>query len=492
MSRLIVVSNRVPDPSAPQAGGLATALKPALEAQGGVWFGWSGHSHDGSAPLPEVTTREKNGVRYVLTDLAAQDVEEYYQGFANGVLWPLCHYRLGLTDYNRRDDAGYRRVNRLFAERLMPFIGPDDLIWIHDYHLLPLAAVLREKGVTNRIGFFLHIPWPAPDVYLTLPRGKALLEALTACDLIGFQTPNDAANFEQSLLRADIPQGAGQALRCKIAAFPISIDLEGFARRARNATAEPRLRELRATLSGQKLVVGVDRLDYTKGIPQRLAGYRRFLEDNPDRMGQISYLQITPKSRSNVEQYAQLEQEIAGLAGSLAGDFGKLDWTPMRYVTRSFGQNVLAGIYRMAEVGLVTPLRDGMNLVAKEYVAAQDPADPGVLILSRFAGAALELGKGALLVNPYDPDEIAIALSRAIDMPLSERRSRHELMTRELGSNTVFDWCESYLRALRALPAPFVRPPTSPQADPKTDPQTGPLPADPTPLGTALSEMAPS
>lgn len=467
MSRLIVVSNRVPDPAAPQAGGLATALKPALEAQGGVWFGWSGKSHDGPAPLPPVTLREKNGVHYVLTDLAAQDVDEYYQGFANGVLWPLCHYRLGLTDYNRRDDAGYRRVNRLFADRLLPFIEAEDLIWIHDYHLLPLAAVLRERGVTNRIGFFLHIPWPAPDVYLTLPRGKALLQALTACDLIGFQTPNDAANFEQSLQRAGIGQGEGQALDCKIAAFPISIDMEGFARRARNATAEPRLRELRAALGGQKLVVGVDRLDYTKGIPQRLAGYRRFLEENPERMGQISYLQITPKSRSGVEQYFQLEQEIAGLAGSLAGDFAKLDWTPMRYVTRSFGQNVLAGIYRMAEVGLVTPLRDGMNLVAKEYVAAQDPADPGVLILSRFAGAALELGQGALLVNPYDPDEISIALSRAIDMPLQERRARHELMMQALEDNTVFDWCDSYLQALRRRPAPFVAPPpddTRPEA----------------------------
>ena len=453
MSKLIVVSNRVPDPNAPQAGGLATALKPALEAQGGVWFGWSGKSHDGPDPLPEVSLHEKRGVHYVLTDLCTQDVEEYYQGFANRVLWPLCHYRLGLTDYSRRDDAGYQRVNRLMSERLHPFIDTDDLIWIHDYHLLPLAAMLRDRGIRNQIGFFLHIPWPAPDVFLTLPRGTALLKSMLAYNLIGFQTPNDVENFRECLRRTGLVLNAG----CKIVALPISIDLEGFTRRAKNAMAEPRLRDLRGTLAGQKLIVGVDRLDYTKGIPQRLAGYRRFLENNPDRMAQISYLQITPKSRSSVEQYFQLEQEIAGLAGSLAGDFAKLDWTPMRYVTRSFGQNVLAGIYRMAEVGLVTPLRDGMNLVAKEYVAAQDPADPGVLILSRFAGAALELGEGALLVNPYDPDEIAIALVEAIKMPLEARRHRHSTMLAAIAANTIFDWSEAYLHALRERPQPINR-----------------------------------
>lgn len=447
MSRLIVVSNRVPDYEAPQAGGLASALRPALEAQGGLWFGWSGVTHVGQEPLPPAKIKERRGVSYVLTDLPEEDFAQYYQGFSNGVLWPLCHYRLGLTEYNRVDEVGYHRVNSLFAERLLPHLREDDLIWVHDYHLLPLASRLREAGVKNRIGYFHHIPWPAPDVFMALPRGQHLLKAMCNYDLLGFQTPHDAANFKACLYRMGVVK-AGTPLPCHIGSFPISIDVKSFARRAALATSEQRLRELRGTLAGQKLIVGVDRLDYSKGIPQRLAGFRRFLEDNPSRAGQVSLLQITPKSRSDLENYAALQQEIAGLAGNLAGDFGKLDWTPMRYVTRSFGQNVLAGIYRMAEVALVTPLRDGMNLVAKEYVAAQNPVDPGVLILSRFAGAALELAEGALLVNPYDPDDISAAITQAIDMPLNERRERYQRMYQCLEVHTVFDWCQMYLSAL--------------------------------------------
>lgn len=452
MSRLIVVSNRVPDPARPATGGLAVALKSALEARGGIWMGWSGRccGDEGTVPL---RLRQAGPITYALTDLSERDHAEYYQGFANSVLWPLCHYRLGLTDYARKDAAGYHRVNRLFAAHLAPMIRPGDVIWVHDYHLMPLAAELRKAGVANRIGFFMHIPWPAPDVFLTLPGSEALLAAMTAYDLAGFQTEGDTGNFAQCLVRSGAAQArpghfaAGERV-LRAGTFPISIDTGGFVRAAEHSARSPVMRRLRDTLPGQRLIVGVDRLDYSKGIPQRIEGYRRFLETRPEMQGQVSFLQITPKSRSGVERYETLGREIAEQAGHLAGELGRLDWAPMRYVNHAFGQTVLAGIYRMAQAALVTPLRDGMNLVAKEYAAAQDPQDPGVLILSRFAGAAQELGEGALLVNPYDVEAIAAAIARAIALPLAERQERHAAMMRVLRRNTVFDWCAGFLAAL--------------------------------------------
>lgn len=456
MSRLIVVSNRVPSPKAPATGGLAVALKSALEVHGGVWLGWSGKSC-GTEDPPPFEQHQVGRITYALTDLSERDLKEYYLGFANSVLWPLCHYRLGLTDYARQDAEGYYRVNDLFADQLVRLIAPDDVIWVHDYHLLPLAAALRARGVKNRVGFFMHIPWPAPDVFLTLPGGKRLLTEMTAYDLIGFQTEPDAENFALGLKRSSLARAlpekgrfATATRRFEVGAYPISIDTANFTKAAQSKVVNPTLRRLRDSLGRQKLIVGVDRLDYTKGIPQRIEGYQRYLDAHPSAIGQVSYVQITPKSRSDVDQYEALEREIAELAGHLAGRHGRLDWTPMSYVNRAFSQNILAGLYRMAQVGLVTPLRDGMNLVAKEYAAAQDPEDPGVLVLSRFAGAALELGDNALLVNPYDVDSIAAAIHRAIEMPLAERQSRHAEMLAQLRAHTVYQWCDSYLTALGA------------------------------------------
>ncbi len=459
MSRLVVVSNRVPAPGQPPQGGLAVAVQAAMRGRGGIWMGWSGQSSGEAAPGP-LLLREEGAITYALTDLSARDLAEYYQGMANSVLWPLCHYRLGLTDFSRRDAAGYLRVNRLFAARLAPLLRPDDLIWIHDYHLFPLAAELRQRGVGNRIGFFMHIPWPAPDVYLTLPVAEDLLRALTACDLLGFQTEGDAENFSLCLRRAGIarpvPGDDGLhevgARRFRIGAFPISIDVRGFARIARQAVGNPAMRRFHASLQGRALVVGVDRLDYSKGLPQRLAAYRRFLEENPGWLGRVTYLQVTPQSRSEVAEYAALQHEVAELAGSINGRLGRLDWVPVRYVNRSFSQQVLAALYGMARLALVTPMRDGMNLVAKEYVAAQDPADPGVLVLSRFAGAAAELGGGALLVNPYDEEMVAQAIARAVSMPLEQRLERHAAMAEALRRNDVFDWAASCLARLEQVP----------------------------------------
>jgi trehalose 6-phosphate synthase len=446
VSRLVVVSNRVPDPDRPPQGGLAVAVQAALNERGGIWMGWSGRTSGAKEPGP-LTIREEGAITYALSDLSDQDLAEYYAGLANSVLWPLCHYRIDLTDYARRDMAGYLRVNRLFAERLRPLIRADDVIWIHDYHLLPLAAELRQMGVTNRIGFFMHIPWPSPDVFFTLPVQAALLTAMTAFDLIGFQTEDDAENFALCLRRGGVanPVDGKPGLfdnplrRFRVGAFP-------------SASISSTIKRFQQSLEGRDLIVGVDRLDYTKGIPERLRGFRRFLEVNPAWHGRITMLQITPKSRSDVAEYDALQHEVAEIAGHINGAMGRLDWTPVRYVNRAFGQQLLSAVYRMAKVGLVTPLRDGMNLVAKEYVAAQDPENPGVLVLSRFAGAAHELGEGALLVNPYDVETIADALARAASMPLEQRRQRYQAMMEAVTTNDVFHWCRHYLDQLSGSP----------------------------------------
>nr|WP_254799407.1 alpha,alpha-trehalose-phosphate synthase (UDP-forming) [Falsochrobactrum sp. TDYN1] len=456
---MIVVSNRVPDPGRPPAGGLAVAMHAALQERGGVWMGWSGKSSGENDPGPLVT-RQEGQISYALTDLSDRDLSEYYDGLANSVLWPLCHYRIDLTDYARRDMAGYLRVNRLFAERLRPLVGEGDLIWIHDYHLIPLAAELRQMGITNRIGFFMHIPWPSPDVFLTLPVQDMLLRAMTALDLIGLQTEDDAENFALCLKRGGVAKPLANEpgmfhnseRQFRVGAFPIGIDVKTFSHTAQTAIGNPTIQRFGRSLGDRELIIGVDRLDYTKGLPQRLTGFHRFLEVNPAWHGRVTFLQITPKSRSGVAEYDALQREVDEIAGHINGTLGRLDWTPVRYVNRAFSQHVLAAIYRMAGVGLVTPLRDGMNLVAKEYVAAQDPEDPGVLVLSRFAGAAHELRAGALLVNPYDVETIADAIGRSVSMPLEQRRERYAAMIDAINKNDIFDWCNAYLDQLASIP----------------------------------------
>jgi trehalose 6-phosphate synthase len=449
-----VVSNRVPAPDdqSASAGGLAVALKAALGKTGGMWFGWSGES-SGDRETDRLTTREIGNVTYALVDLTRRDLEEYYSGFANRALWPLFHYRLDLTDFSRRDMAGYFRVNRFFARMLAPLVKPDDVIWVHDYHLIPLAAELRHMGLRNRMGFFLHIPWPPPDVLFALPPHETIVRGLSSYDLVGFQTEFDAENFAACLVREGLGNRVGSQVfdaygrLFAMGAFPIGIEAKEFAQMAsdyrRNLLVERMLR----SIEGHELIIGVDRLDYSKGLGERLEAYARFIETNPAWHGKVVFLQITPKSRSDVPEYADMQREVAELAGRFNGQFGDLDWTPIRYINRTIKRQALSGIYRIAKVGLVTPLRDGMNLVAKEYVASQDPEDPGALILSRFAGAAREL-EGALLVNPYDIEDIAQAIATALEMPLGERKERWGAMNTKVVQNDVTHWCERFLSAL--------------------------------------------
>ncbi len=457
MPRLVVVSNRVPVPSpkgstTATAGGLAIALEAALKSRGGLWFGWSGKT-SGEREIEWLEIRDFGNVTYAVADLNRRDVDEYYAGFANRALWPLCHYRLDLTDFSRKDMAGYFRVNRSFARLLAPLIRPDDLIWVHDYHLIPLAAELRHMGVKNRIGYFHHIPWPPADVLSTLPVHDTIMRGLAAYDLVGLQTDYDVENFAGCMVR----EGFGKALggnwyesyghRFQVGAFPIGLDTDVFEQMADESGKNPIVKRTSQSLNGRDLVIGVDRLDYSKGIGQRIEAFSRFIEMSPSAKGHVTFLQITPKSRSEVPEYADMQREIAELTGRVNGQLGDVDWVPIRYVNKSISRPALAGLYRLAKAGLVTPLRDGMNLVAKEYVAAQDPNDPGVLVLSRFAGAAREMD-GALIVNPYDVEATANAIGRAISMPVEARRERYNSMMPRIRTHDVAAWCRDYLEVL--------------------------------------------
>jgi len=454
LSRLVVVSNRVAVPDTKSAaGGLAVALKEAFEAYPGMWFGWSGKVAAHPSAQPRIV--DKGRVKYALMDLTSVDRQEYYSGFANRALWPTMHYRIGLADFSRSDYAGYLRVNRTFATALSQLVRPDDLIWVHDYHLIPLAAELRTLGVENRIGYFHHIPWPAPEVFATLPGSTDLLRAIMSYDLVGVHTERDADNLRRGLVQEvgativknDVLQLGDR--RARVKGFPIGIDLNGFQAAARRSASLPLVRQTVAGLGSRQLIIGVDRLDYSKGIPERMESFERFLISNPDQRGRVTYLQIAPTSRSEVPEYATLSRAVNDTLGRINGSLGEPGWVPIHYVTSSYPRPVLAGLYRLAKVGLVTPIRDGMNLVAKEYVAAQDPADPGVLILSKFAGAAQQL-TDALIVNPNDKFEVAEAINTALHMSLDERIQRWTEMMKSLKTQDVAWWASSYLGALKA------------------------------------------
>jgi len=451
-TRLIIVSNRVamPDARHQQAGGLAVAVKAALRDRTGVWFGWSGDINNEQAAAPRRITRGR--IEYAVIDLTDADYQEYYNGFANRVLWPILHYRVDLQEYSRADQGGYMRVNSLFAEQLNEILEEDDVIWVHDYHLMPLARELRARGRVNPIGFFLHIPCAPPDILATLPNHEEILGSLLHYDLVGFQTDNDRDNFAHYLTSLGAKQVRGQVYaldgrQARLGAFPVGIETAIYARLARNAARSRFVQEIVESLHGQKLVLGVDRLDYSKGIIHRLNAFDRFLEVNPEWRSRVTYLQVTPKSRGEIREYAAIDDEVSTLIGRINGRFGEASWTPVRYVNRSYSRTALAGVYRAANVALVTPLRDGMNLVAKEFVAAQDPDNPGVLILSQFAGAVSELD-GAVVVNPHEVEGVAAAIKQALEMPLVERRDRHGPMLAHLLDHTVDQWSDNFLSTL--------------------------------------------
>ncbi|MDR7151967.1 trehalose 6-phosphate synthase [Hydrogenophaga palleronii] len=460
MSRLVVVSNRIADPRKPASGGLAVAVGQALEASGGLWFGWSGKIVENGTPGEgDLHLQQAGNVQLATVDLSREDHDSYYLGYSNGVLWPVFHYRLDLADFDAGYIGGYRRVNQMFAHKLASLLKPDDIIWVHDYHLIPLAAELRAMGCKQRMGFFLHIPVPPPLILAAVPAHDWLIRSLFAYDLVGLQSNTDVSHFSRYVgteTSADILgehefRAYGKTLQ--VQAFPIGIDVDEFTALGEGKDAQDMYAQMRREYSRRRLLLGVERMDYSKGLPQRLKTFRQLLQSYPENVGSATLIQIASPSRESVDAYAALKQELESLCGSINGDFGELDWMPVRYIHRNVARKRLPGLYRAASVALVTPLRDGMNLVAKEFVAAQDPEDPGVLVLSRFAGAAEQLPE-ALLVNPYDTLRTAETIQRALQMPLDERQRRHQALLARIREHDVYWWRHQFLAALAAIPAP--------------------------------------
>jgi alpha,alpha-trehalose-phosphate synthase [UDP-forming]/trehalose-phosphatase len=457
--RLLAISNRLPDlrdPTHPEeprrknVGGLVSALEPVLKRRDGLWLGWSGRT-DAAAPSASPGIDESASPRLAWIDLTSELHRLYYSGFCNQSLWPLFHAFPSRVRFADLEWEAYVQVNDLFADAAQALVDPNTPIWVHDYHLLLLAAALRRRGHRGPIGLFLHVPFPGADLFRMVPWADRLIEDLLAFDLLGFHTPNDVSNLLQTVgylspakVGDDAVQHRGRRVRVRV--FPIGIIPESF-QEPPETDATDEASALIRSIGTARLIVGVDRLDYTKGIPQRLEAFARMLGTFPEWRGRVSLVQISVPSRADVPEYREQRQLIESTVKRINADFGTPGWTPVRYLYRSYGRPQLVQFYRAGKVALVTPLRDGMNLVAKEYVAAQDPADPGVLLLSKFAGAAVELTE-ALLTNPFHIDGMARDLDRALRMDLEERRQRHAILRRAVERTTALTWAEEFVTAL--------------------------------------------
>jgi trehalose 6-phosphate synthase len=452
MSRLVLVSNRVADLSkAAQAGGVAVAIADVMRDRKGLWFGWDGKIGDESEEeRTEPDIQEMGAITVATLPLSSREVKEYYFGYSNTVLWPVFHDRLDVAQFEAGYYQRYLEVNRRFARALQPLLRRDDTIWVHDYHMIPLAMELRKLGVENPIGFFLHIPVPPAQTFLAIPEHRELARGLGSYDLIGLQTKADVGNLidylQDGVFGRILQDGRIRVFNRElaIASFPVGIDVDSF--------VDSRPKRGREPAPSVTRLIGVDRLDYTKGLPQKLRAFSRFLDKYPDYRRKVILSQIAPPTRENVVAYADIRHELETLSGTINGKFGELDWVPIQYIHRSTPRKMLFDVYRHSRIGFVTPLRDGMNLVAKEYVAAQDPNDPGVLILSRFAGAAEQM-KRALIVNPYDVEEMADTIKIALEMGLQERQERHAELLKGIREHNTFDWCRTFLAALEQVRA---------------------------------------
>jgi trehalose 6-phosphate synthase/phosphatase len=478
--RLIVLSNRLPfsfrrDESGkwraePSGGGLVTALVPVLRHRGGIWIGWPGGAED----VPELSgdlpvAGEDIGFTLQAVSLTADEVRNFYEGFSNEVIWPLFHDMTLLCNFDPTYWRTYREVNKKFARAAHQASNASDFIWVHDYHLMNVALELRRLGTKARIGFFLHIPFPPPDIFLKLPWRMAVIDALLQFDLVGFQTVHDRRNFLQcvrALVKGADVDGRGQVLQAsvggrevRIGNFPISIDYNAFMRQAASPEVAARAKELHRLLPNRNIILGIDRLDYTKGIPLRLQAFHDLLTRYPELRERVSLIQVVVPSREDIAQYRDLKIEIERIVGRINGSFVQPGgWVPVWYVYRSLSRLDLIAYYRAANIGLITPLKDGMNLVAKEYCACSVEEDC-TLILSEFAGAAAQLGRSALLVNPFDVEGVADTIHRAYHMNKAERQARMRRMRRSIREYDVFWWVDSFLRAaitkdLRAFPLP--------------------------------------
>lgn len=459
---LLVVSNRLPDLRSfdgdaderkRNVGGLISALEPALRSRRGMWLGWSGRTVSSAEPVSTGVSDEGdgNGVQLAWVDYDEAWYRHYYSGFCNGTLWPLLHSFPQRVTVSDEGWAAYKEVHEAFAEFAASLTSKSSTIWVHDYHLMLFARVMRQRGHTGPMGHFLHIPFPSLDIFAMLPWATQVIDAMLDFDLLGFHTPQSVANFlacTAALVPAKVSDDVirHRGRETHIAALPIGIIPDAF-QESPDPSALEEIEGLMRILNGAKLVLGVDRLDYTKGIPERLLAFGKMLEMFPEWRGKVSLVQISVPSRADVPLYAEQRARIEAIVGRLNGEFGEAAWVPVRYLYRSYGRAQLTQLYRAAAVGYVTPLRDGMNLVAKEYVAAQDAESPGVLLLSQFAGAAVEM-RDAVLTNPYHIEGMARDLDRALRMQLDERRARHAKLLATVERTTAASWAESFLDAL--------------------------------------------
>lgn len=450
MGRIVCVSNRVMDPNnAAQAGGVAVAIGEILQSSKGLWFGWSGEINETPPDSAYLQPVGQAGSALATIDLTPIQHKGYYLGYANSVLWPVFHNRVDLAEFEAGFFEIYAEVNRRFARAMVQLLEPDDTIWIHDYHLIPLASELRALGVANPMGFFLHTPFPPSQVFLAVPEHVRLAHAFAAYDLVGLQTTVDVANLidylEHGVTGRMLPDGRmrlGERI-FSIGSFPIGIDPDFF------ASASDQVVAMSGPV-GARRIIGVDRLDYTKGLPQKFRAFGRFLQKYEENAGTVVLTQIAAPTRESVEAYNDIRKELESYSGSINGTYGGLDWVPINYINRATSRSELPAIFRSSHIAMVTPLRDGMNLVAKEYVAAQDPNDPGVLILSQFAGAAEHM-RDALIVNPYNIEEMADAIDIALRMQLDERRAQHSALLEGLKTHDVRYWRDMFLNELKKI-----------------------------------------
>jgi trehalose 6-phosphate synthase/phosphatase len=459
-ARLLIVSNRLPVTFVREggklvarrsAGGLATGLSGPHEESGGLWIGWPGRPANLTQEERASMTRQLADIHTVPVEISDRDQKMFYGSISNGVLWPLCHDRLDQLPLRIEGWEEYARVNAQFAEAVITHYRDGDTIWVHDYHLFHVPGLLRASLPTARIGFFLHIPFPTPEIFLTLPTRRVLIEHMLGADVIGFHTRRYLGHFAavaRRLLGLELDRGdclTWQGRRVKLLVSPMGIDFAGFSERAGSSEVNAERLELRAM--GQHLLVGVDRLDYTKGIPRRMLALEQLLLKHPEWLGKVTLVQVAVPSRGDVGSYQRFRGEIEGLVGKLNGRFGTPTWTPIHYMYRSVTDTTLLALYRAADAMLVTPVRDGMNLVAKEFIASRVDEE-GVLVLSEFAGAAAEL-TDALIVNPYDVDGVADTILAALTMPGRQRRDRMRHLRAHVMANDVHQWTSQFLQELR-------------------------------------------
>jgi trehalose 6-phosphate synthase/phosphatase len=478
---LIVVSNRLPIvlekrdggwTLKPGSGGLVSALAPVLSHRGGLWIGWPGLALERGGAWQQLMAEgfRERGYDLLPVLLDQEEVKGFYEGFSNAILWPLFHDLTGRCDFQPAYWYSYLEVNRKFADVVVDECRTDGFVWVQDYQLIHVAEFVRKQGIEGRIGFFLHIPFPPPDIFMKLPWREQILNAFLAYDLLGFQTQRDRRNFiscvENLLRHVEVRRPRGVSLvevrtgdrTVRVGTFPIGIDYAGYADTARTEEVETRIEDLRRRIGPYELVLGVDRLDYTKGLPERLQAFRNALQRFPELRERAVLMQIVVPSREAVAQYQALKAEIEQLIGEINGEFSTAGWVPVHYHYRSLPRRDLIALYRMARAGFVTSLKDGMNLVAKEFCACQVESR-GALVLSEFAGAAAQLEEGALLVNPHDIEGMADALKAAFEMSPEERKRRMHSMQEVLQREDIFWWVDCYLKAaLGAVPGDFRTP----------------------------------